>query len=58
MLLLGIGADPVLDDNAGPGFTVMLTNVSAVPEPSTLFLVGASALLAVVITCRRNRATV
>jgi hypothetical protein len=54
-LLLGLGADPVLSDNSDPGFTVTITNASAVPEPSTLVWAGPAALLALGHAWRRRK---
>jgi hypothetical protein len=55
-LLLGIGADPNLADNSGPGYDVTITNIpsTAVPEPSTLLWVGGAALMALGHRWRRR----
>jgi hypothetical protein len=56
-LLLGIGADPNMADNSGPGYDVTITNITsntAVPEPSTLLWVGGAALMALGHSWRRR----
>jgi hypothetical protein len=54
-LLLGIGADPVLGDNSGPGFTVKIAP-NAVPEPSSLVTVTIGLALSLGYRRRRRKA--
>jgi hypothetical protein len=58
-LLLGIGPDNNLNDNAGLGYDVTVTVAgqgSAVPEPSTITLFGVGIMcVAAFGRCRRRR---
>jgi hypothetical protein len=57
-LLLGIGADPVLDDNSG-GYTVNISsNAPVVPEPATLVPCLIGVALCRLVGWRRRRAAV
>jgi len=57
-LLLGLGADPVLSDNFGPGYTVNISSdANPVPEPSSMIMAASATLIGVVIYRGRKSGT-